>query len=496
MPDSRTNILSATLPVAVSLLWATALSAASTNDPGVTMSWPGDRPWEKPIPQNLVSLTLQDVISEVFVSAPDIDAAEARVQAAQRALGMQRSAFWPSVSVSAGWGRSRTHTGGQSPDAYDAAVGASWELFNGFQREFEALRTKHERNIATHAATEAHRLLQRATTRAFFAALLAQDRMLAARGDYTFNNMMLEFVRKRYATGTASKSDVLNFKIRVTEDVDSYLTERQLFAISLTALEALIGTAGAFSVDTHRMINPHPKPIESMVVNLEQEIAYARHARADLQAQEIAIAAARASINAARGARLPSVSLNADYSTAREDDADFQVPEETATFVGLTLNWDIFAGGNTHHAVGAAKALLREAEANYERAVRELRREITQYEQTLEFARMRVATGILGCEAAMEDRDMVTELYEAGLVAVTRLNEVQKDVEHSLERLVQARVLFSQTWEELRIASGRMRPEASAPSLGIETIEYDAESYIAPGSTGPMPLHTVTRETE
>jgi outer membrane protein len=496
MPDFKTNTHLAVTPIIAILLGTATLLAASTNVPLESMSWPGDRPWEKPVPKNPVLLTLSKVITAAFVSAPDIDAAQARVQAAQSALGVERSAFWPSLNVNASWGQSRTHMGGRSPDAYEAGIGASWELFNGFQREFEVLRAKHERDIAAHAATDAQRLLQRAVTRTFFAALLAQDRMLAARSDYAFNSMMLTLVSKRYATGTARRSEVLNFKIRIAEDVDSYLTERQLFAVNLTTLEALIGTADDFSVDTHRVVNPHPRPLESMVVNLEQEIAFARHARADLQAHEIGIAAAKASINAARGARLPSISLTADYTAARENDAEFRIPDETTSFVGLTLDWDVFAGGNTHHMVGAGKAQLREAEATYERALRELRREIKQNEQTLEFARMRVAAGILACEAAMEDRDMVTQLYESGLVAVTRLNEVQKDVEHSLKRLVQARVLFSQTWEELRIASGRMRPEACDSNRDPERVDYGADTYIAPGDTGPIPLLTPTREAE
>lgn len=436
-------------------LTTVALTAAPSKAPDAPMEWPGPTPWQDPVPETLISLTLPDAVTAAFASSPSIDAANSRVQAAQRALGIQRSAYWPAISLNSSWGQDRTHGLGRAPAQYAAGIGASWDIFDGFQREFETLKARHERDAVTLLADETCRLLQRAVTRAFFGALLAQDRMLAAHGDFAFNDMMLTLVLKRYSTGTASRSDVLNFRIRVTEDVDTYLTQRQLFAVNLTALEVLIDAVTPLGVDTHCVVNPHPESTEAMVVNLPIEIEFAQNERTDLRAQMARIAAARAAINAARGRRLPSLSLDADYTLEREDNAKFRYPEEGATFVGLTLKWDIFNGGNTAHSVGAAQARLQEAEARYRVQIRDLTIELKRYDQMLEHARMRVANGILACEAAQEDRAMVTRLYEDGLVAVTRLNEVQKDVAHSLERLVQARVLFSQTWEELRIASGR-----------------------------------------
>lgn len=458
------------------------------------MHWVGEKPWQTPLLTNAVKLTLPSAIRKTFASAPDIDAAEARLQAAQRALGVERSAFWPSVSFSAAWRKARTETAGTFPDVYSAGIGVNWKLFDGFQRKFKTLRAALERDVASLAADEVRRLLQRAVTRAYFGALLAQERMLAARGDIAFNEMMLEFVTKRYRTGTGNRSDVLNFKIRVTEDVDTYLTQRQLFAVSLAALEALMDTRPPLSVNTHRLVNPHPNPLNTIVVNLSQELEYAHSARPDLRALISQIAAARADINAERGRRLPSISLNANQSVQRQHDADVQISEETSSFVGISLNWDLFTGGNIHHAVGEAKATLHEAEAKYWIKRREVARELKQYEQTLEHARMKLINGRLGCEAAMEDRDMVTKLYESGLVAVTRLNEVQKDVAHSLERLAQARVLFSQTWEELRIAAGRRRPETLPGSTPPDRKDHEANTYIDPGGTRPIPLHVAPGE--
>ncbi len=469
--------------VALQCLAPPAGTAAPPDAADDTMHWACPRPWETPLPTNAVLLTLREAVDAALASAPDIEAAEARVRAAGHAVSMQRSAYWPSLSFNTAWGQSQSDAGGTSPGVYSAGLSANWGLFDGFQREFEVVKALRERDATALAADESRRLLRRAVTRAYFSALLAQQRMRAAHGDIAFNNEILSYVGKRYRNGTASRSDVLNFRIRVTEDVDTYLTQRQILAISLTALKALTGLDTPLGIDICRLGNPHQHPPDAMVVDLSREIAHARRNRADIRAQAAEIAAAEAALKVERGKRLPSIALNANYTVQREEDPAFEIPQDTSSFVGLTLGWDLFTGGRTHNAIKEAEAALRELKATYRGRLRELTRELTQYKLTLEHAHMRLVNGTLACEAAMEDRNMVTKLYEAGLVAVTRLNEVQKDVVHSLGSLIEARVLFSQTWEELRIAAGHACPETAAVRADEERETHNEAGLTHPGTT-------------
>jgi outer membrane protein TolC len=475
------------LALAASALLQVGTVRADTNatvDAGA-MHWSGATPWLDPVPKTIVDLTLDRAIRAAFASAPDVEAAEARMRIARGELGMQRSAYWPYVVFSAGWEQSRAGTEGTGPDNYAASLGANWDIFDGFQREFGVRRARHAHAAATFAADESRRLLQRAVTRVFFWALLAQERMDAAKGDIAFNRMMLDFVAKRYTTGVGSRSDLSNFKIRVAEDVDTYLTQRQQFGFHLAVLGALM--AQPLATETHRLRNPYPEPLATMRANLPADIEQALRMRPDAIAYDELAQAAEAGVRVEQGQRLPRVRLSATESVARENSAAFRFSEDNELFIGATLTWDIFKGGRSRHSINIAKAQRDAADAARRQTIREIESEIRQHAQVLAHTRMRVDNGIIAYEAAVNDRDMVTRLYESGLVAITRLNEVQKDVAHSLGRLIMARVLFSQTWEEYRLAIGYVHADArdAASAHQLQGSRYNIDS----GATRPIPLH-------
>ncbi len=473
----------------ISLLLGTGTLRADTNTTMATdiMNWSGETPWLDPVPPNVVTITLDRAIRDAFASAPDVEAAEARMRIARSELGMQRSAYWPYVVFSAGWEQSRSGTDGTGPEVYTASIGANWDLFDGFQRTSGVRQARHAHAAATFAADESRRLLQRAVTRVFFWALLAQERMEAAKGDIAFNLMMLDFVVKRYETGTGTRSDVANFKIRVAEDVDTYLTQRQQFGFHLAVLAALLDTPAPLAVETHRLRNPHPEPLDHMRANLPSDVEQALRMRPDAIANQELVQAAEAGVRVEQGQRLPHVRLSATESVAHDHSANFRFSEDNETFIGATLTWDVFKGGRSHHSINIAKAQRDAADAARRQSARDIESEIRQHAQVLAHTRMRVDNGIIAYEAAVADRDMVTRLYESGLVAITRLNEVQKDVAHSLGRLIMARVLFSQTWEEYRLAIGHMHADARDSASGHQG---EGSHYsIGADSTRPIPLH-------
>ena len=101
------------------------------------------------------------------------------------------------------------------------------------------------------------------------------------------------------------------------------------------------------------------------------------------------------------------------------------------------------------------------AELTMESIELDLREEITRLFKNYKHALHLYYNAILAKEAAEEDRDLVTKLYENDLVAVTRLNEVQKDMVDTTARFIKARVLVGEAWESILIATGRMRDGAA-----------------------------------
>lgn len=440
----------------------------SVTDPCAPILWQGETPWQTPVPKNIIHIRLDEVIAQVFSNSVTLQSAEAAVRSAQREVSIQRSAYWPSLTFETSWDQNLDGRGHrQPPDDYAASLSATWVLFDGFQSKLAVLKAAHERNATQYAELEVRRELHQLISTIWFAALLAQDRMDASQQDIFFNRSMLDSAIERYTAGVARRSDVLNFKVKLMEDVDTYFTQRLLFDSNITILEKLLQTHGVLSVDTHRLVDPYPDQMDFLNLDIEEQIRFARSARGDLLQQEEQIAASKTDVNLARGSRLPSITFDGEYSVGHESTYTFEVPEEASGTLGITLSWDLFSGFVSHHELIQAKDELLISELELEQLELDLREELTRLFKNFKISLQLYYNSALRLEAAGEDRKLVTLLYDSDLVAVTRLNEVQADSVHSKEQFIKSRVRVGEAWEAILISTGRMRHEALASTSGL-----------------------------
>ncbi len=454
------------------------------------IEWHGETPWKTPLSTNMIYLTLDSVIAQVFSNSITIKSAEAAVRSAQRELSIQRSAYWPSLSFGMSWGETYDGRGhrDKDSDAYSASLNATWLLFDGFQRELNVLKSSHERNAMQFAEQEARRGLHQVISTVWFATVLAQDRMDASQQDIFFNQRMLETEVQKYKADVGRRSDILNFKVKLMEDVNTYFSQRLLFDSNITILEKLLQTNGVLSVDTHRFIDPYPDEMNFLDIDLEEQIEYARHIRADIRQQEERLDIAKIDVNILRGTRLPTITFNANYSVGHENTPDFRVPEEASGSIGVALTWPLFSGFSSHHQIIRSKTQRLIAEMDLEQSELDLREELTRLFKNFKHSLHLYYNAALRREAALEDRKLVTLLYQNNLVRVTRLNEVQKDSVHSTEQFIKARVGVGEAWEAILIASGQMRHAASAHYKCLNTTTNTPALFYTQ-ELAPAPLH-------
>jgi outer membrane protein len=460
----------------------------SLSDPCAPIEWRGDTPWAIPVSTNMIRLTLDEVIAKIFSDSVTLQLAEAAVRSAQREVSIQRSAYWPSLSFESTWGEDydgRGHRDSDS-DAYTASLNATWVLFDGFDREMSVLKAVHDRKATEFAAQEARRGLHQVISSVWFATVLAQDRMDAAQQDILFNQNLLAIEIQKYQADVGRRSDILNFKVKLMEAVDTYFSQRLLFDSNVTILERLMQTHGVLSVDTHRFIDPYPDQFDFIDMDLEEQIRYARHIRSDIRQQEEVVASAKADVNLARGSRLPTLTLLADYSTEHDSTYEFNVPDDAAGYVGVTLEWPLFSGFSSHHEIIQSKTEQQIAEIELEDLEQGLREELTTLFKNYKNALHLYFNASLRRDAALEDRKLVMLLYQNNLVQMTRLNEVQKDSVLATEEFIKSRVRVGEAWEAILIATGRMRPAALAPESYQSSTNTAALFYIQDLQSGPL----------
>ncbi|MBT3286168.1 MAG: TolC family protein [Victivallales bacterium] len=424
--------------------------------PGAAEVAPAGGPAADPpqAPAGKTVLCLTEAQRVAMLDHPSLRAAGARVRQAYATELRLRAGYWPQLQVVAGIDQplSLGQDGEDESPLFSASVQGSWLLFDGLVREYALLAARSDRLGTEAASGEAFRLLRRAVSQAYFAALLAQLRVEIADQDTTFNQQLLDLATKRLAKGMASRSEMLNFEIRTGDAERVLLESRRNLAEALALLEVLLCKRKRLRVGTTELELPQQPVPPTGEERLRLDLAHALAHRPGLLAREEAIQSARAAVGAEKGSRWPRVEAVAAYALDRENSPRFSHPRDASASVGIQIVWDVFDGGARRQRIAGAEAVVLEQLAEYQDAVLGVAGELRQLHRRLDYEQQLVARQKKTLAAAEEDRRLVLALYKGGHVAVTRLNEVQKDFVHSSERLAVHQILWQQAIEELSIA--------------------------------------------
>lgn len=200
-----------------------------------------DEALARPVPA-LDTVALRTWVRE---RSPDVLAAEADTRAAESAVSVSRSSYWPSLAASA----STTWNGPLSPFSPGADFRNSWSLrfslsypiFNGFSREAGVSRAQANRDIArarlrdTRLAaevqlTDALGALQTATA----SAEISEAGVVAAEED-------LRVQQERYRVGASTLLEVLTSQAALAQAQTDLVRARLDVQVALAQLEALLG---------------------------------------------------------------------------------------------------------------------------------------------------------------------------------------------------------------------------------------------------------------
>ena len=306
---------------------------------------------------------------QVNVSNQNVAAAQAQYQQAAALVQGARAALFPVAGVSATPSRADAVAGGSGSPArntssnYLLTGSVSWEidLWGKTRRAVEASEASAQASAADLAAMRLS--MQASLMQDYFQlrALDAQKKLL----DETVveYRRYLVMTRNRYASGVASKADVLQ-------------TETQLNATRAQAIDTLVQRAQlehAIAVLVGKPASSFSLPVSSLVagppllpVSIPSELL---ERRPDIAAAERRMAAANAQIGVAEAAYYPSLSLN---GTGGFDAAQFSrwlVWPSRFWSIGSTAAETLFDGGLRGAQADQAKAAYAAAIAAYRQTV-------------------------------------------------------------------------------------------------------------------------------
>jgi len=251
------------------------------------------------------SRELTNLIEEAQVANFDIAAAIGRILQADAQAKITGAPLLPAVDF-VGFAERFKNAGAGSPERnlFHAALNASYEIdFWGKNRA--ASRAAEETAVASRFNKEVVVLSTVAAVgNAYFQVLSAQDRLRIARDNFNAANRILNLIKQRFEAGTASQLDVAQQESLVAQVRANIPIFDQAVRQNIAILAVLIGKPPVEIVikggNIYRLAIPRVTP------GLPSELLFQRP---DIRSAEANLASADASVEQARAAFFPSISL-------------------------------------------------------------------------------------------------------------------------------------------------------------------------------------------
>lgn len=405
-------------------------------------------------------LTLEQAIDIAMQQQPSLRQTRAQVEAAYGRVDQVAVNRRPTVTLSAG----AVSAGGGGPfgvatmsagrDFFDPTVGfsmgvsAAWRIYD-FGQTAANLRAAALSAEATAVGVDVNTLDIRRSVEVSYLEAVARARLVVV-ADTTVKSEELHLDQaKRFVAAQAKDPiEVAQAQARVANARASLAQAQSNAAIALANLRAAIGWVDPRQTLAVSQTWPTPPDSAPTLVSL---VDTARKQRPEIAQLDKEVAAADASIYAAKAQRRPvlSASARSDWSPQLGED-----PNQPAWSVGLTLSWLAFDGGRTAADVRVAKANRESALAQRDALLLDLTSQLDASRAQIEANRAGVQASTEAVVAARAQLKLADARYAQGLGSQIELSDAQTAVTTAEGNLVQAEFQLAGAWADLRRALG------------------------------------------
>lgn len=316
-------------------------------------------------------LTLDSLIAVASGENYSVLAAVDRMEQARTSLRMERSSFFPSITLNGGWLRQQS-SGNTSelPQSiahyYDASLNASWELdiFGSIRQRVKAQREMFNASREEYASVQVSLCAQVAS--AYINLRELQQELQVTAHNCRTQEAVLAITEARYRTGLVSKLDVAQARSvyfstkasipQLEAGIDQYIN----------ALAILLGT---YPQELHPMlegVGKLPNYMEPVGVGIPADLLLRRP---DVRQAEKLVNAQAALLGASKSDWLPQVFMKGSVGYAANDLKDLTKRKSITFEIAPSLSWTLFSGTKLVNATKQARAELNEAVHNFNATV-------------------------------------------------------------------------------------------------------------------------------
>ena len=246
-------------------------------------------------------------------------------------------------------------------------------------------------------------------------------------------------VQAFFEAGLVGTQDVSSAQAQISNAEAVAESAQAAHVQALRSLEELLGRYPEAAVDVAAQFPPLPAPAP---VGLPSEVL---ERRPDIRAAEMRIAAAFDSVQAAKMARLPRLSLTGQSGGVGDDLASIVNPSNLIWNAVTNLMFPLFDGGKLEAQVAAADAQQREALAYYQKIALRAFNEIESALSLESSLRQQMHFNRTAHQAAYRAEQIGLETYKSGQGNLLDLQQLQRQTLASKQALLEAEyAIFAQ----------------------------------------------------
>lgn len=409
-------------------------------------------------------LTLAEALELAARNAPAVVQAEGQVRAGQAAVRAARGAFLPSLSLtgstteqSPATARINNATGELVAGrwATNGGVAAGLTVFDAFQRQFDLRAAR-----AQEAAAGASVLQQRANVsldvkQQFYAALAADEALVAARVQRAQADTQLALTRARVIARTATVADSLQARIQVAQAELAEVTATNDRRVADAALGRLVGVVTPVTArgDAAAAGGDPEGPLAIDSATLVTLAATAPQ----VKQSEASLAAARAGVRAARAPYFPTLAINYGRNVVGSSSRFDPLPPNIrySGQLRFSVSVPVFDQFTRQQALAQAQVTEANADAQARDAQLAAAQTVSQQLAALSTARAQVATQRVAITAGEETLRVQRQRYQLGVATVLDVLTAQTALAQARFQLAQARFAARTARAQLEALVGR-----------------------------------------
>ena len=430
-------------------IMTTGSAAAGERAAGIRQQWNTDSHFDRTHEadntlwwRNFNDATLDTLIALGSERNYNLAIAARRIAIARNNLAVARSAFFPSLTLNAGWSRNR-NSGAMTTPATDASVvqgwhgsvAMNWEIDLFGKISAQAGRSKALVNVSAAEYAAAMVALEADIAGTFINLRISQAQMELARSHSEKQAQVVKITEARHESGIASRLDVTQARTVYYSTIASIPLLESSINSSINALSVLLGMepdslpatvkAGGTVPDCHMLV------ATGVPLDLLER-------RPDIVAARASVDAAAAALGIARKDYLPDLAIGGSIGTEAHSAKNLFTGRSFTYTVSPTLSWTIFDGLSRRNNIQSAQRELENETDNYHLAVltaiEEADNAMNSYVSSLHY--------ISSLQKVVEESEMSLDLslalYKPGLSPFSNVVDAQLNVLEYQNTLISA----------------------------------------------------------